>query len=78
MKIEKNVPMPFTAKAGGKGTAWSEFLSAIKALEVNDSFYTKHFPSNYRLALSIVHHLMGRQFMSRKDGKGGFRIWRVQ
>lgn len=77
MKIDKKVPVPFTSKANGKGAAWVAFLATIKALEVNESFHTPVCPSNYRLALSIAHHWMDRQFLSRKDAKGT-RIWRIQ
>lgn len=53
-----------------------EFLIAIRDLQVGQSFLIDKIPSNFRIILAAMPILMGRKYVSRKDGLK-FRVGRV-
>jgi hypothetical protein len=56
---------------------WGEFLAAVKALEVGQSFVFAKPQSNHRLALSIAQAWLGGKYVAIKERGDTYRIGRT-
>lgn len=74
LKIE-NVPVEPVGGRRGNGT-FRDFVLALKNLKKGQSFVWE-MSSNDRMAIAIVQILLERQFVTRKQEGGKFRIGRV-
>lgn len=73
LKIERK---PLQTTRHNNGSDWSDFLAAVKACKVGESFFTPDCPSNYRLALSIAQVWLDANFRTVSEGDG-YRIGRT-
>lgn len=73
-KIEKKLPQrtDTTMRYGD----FHDFLRTLKQLNVGESFVFPRLHSNHRLALGMMHTLMGRKYITNKEG-AGYRVGRV-
>lgn len=75
LKIE-NIPVePIGNGSRGNG-AFREFVLALKELHKGQSFVWE-LSSNDRMAIAIVQMLFDRQFITRKQPDGKFRVGRL-
>lgn len=73
LKIERK---PLHPTKHQRTSEWGDFLEAVKACKVGESFVSSECPSNYRLALSIAQIWLGANFRTVREGDG-FRIGRI-
>jgi hypothetical protein len=75
VKIE-SVPIEPVGNGGRGNGAFREFVFALRDLKKGQSFLWE-LSSNDRMAVSIVQMLLDRQFITRKQDNGKFRIGRI-
>lgn len=56
---------------------WVEYLLALSALKVGQSFLFANPQSNHRLAIGILQHTQEKTFSMRKEINGKYRIGRT-
>lgn len=56
---------------------FEEYVLTLKKLKVGQSFCVAEMPSHYRITLSVCRIILGREFASKKDGKG-YRVGRIK
>ena len=70
LKIENKQVTP-------QDSEWRDFLFGIRDLKVGQSFVLPTFSSNYRIAVSVLKTVVGREFVTRKE-KNGYRVGRIK
>lgn len=75
VKIE-NVPIEPIGNGGRGNGAFREFVFALRDLKKGQSFLWE-LSSNDRMAVAIVQMLLDRQFITRRQDKGQFRVGRI-
>ena len=76
IKIEKYAVKRYARPRSNLGN-WGEFVQAVYALKVGESFLFPAIQSNHRIALSLAKDWLQRVFVCRREGKG-FRVGRIE
>jgi hypothetical protein len=77
MAIEiENIPVQ-PIKRASRSDDWQDFLSAIKTMEVRQSFLVPQLGSNFRLAMTVAQTLLDKQYITNKTASG-VRVGRIK
>lgn len=75
--IIENIPV-VQARREPRSDDWQDFLSALKSLNVGQSFVMPKMASNYRLAIGVAQVLLDRRYITTNKIAAGVRIGRIE